>query len=168
MKNESAVEFSGKSRIHVAIEVANLARSLEFYRILFGVEPTKQRPGYVKFEPAEPSVNFTLNERAGSRQGEHSESRSPMAHYGVQVKSVEAVKAVDERFRAAGYSTRIEEQTTCCYAVQDKVWVIDPDGNSWEAFVVLEAEAPERQDPEAVCCPEQGAGDHGASSSRCC
>ena len=91
-----------------------------------------------------------------------------MAHYGVQVKSVEAVKAVDERFRAAGYSTRVEEQTTCCYAVQDKVWVIDPDGNSWEAFVVLEAEAPERQDPEAVCCPEQRAGDHGASASRCC
>ncbi len=119
MKNESAVEFSGKSRIHVAIEVTNLERSLEFYRILFGVEPTKQRPGYVKFEPAEPSVNFTLNERTGARPDDNPECPSPVAHYGVQVKSVEAVKAVDERFRAAGYSTRVEEQTTCCYAVQD-------------------------------------------------
>ena len=168
MKNESAVEFSGKSRIHVAIEVANVERSLEFYRILFGAEPTKQRAGYVKFEPADPSVNLTLNERAGARQGEHPECRSPVAHYGVQVKSVEAVKAMDERFRAAGYSTRVEEQTTCCYAVQDKVWVTDPDGNSWEVFVVLEADAPQRKDPEAVCSPEQGTGDRGASSSQCC
>ncbi len=123
----------------------------------------------MKFEPADPSVNFTLNERAGAREGERLERTSTAAHYGVQVKSVEEVKAMDEKFRAGGYSTEIEEQTTCCYAVQDKVWATDPDGNSWEVFVVLEADAPQRKDPESGCCPEQGSGDRAASSStQCC
>ena len=79
------------------------------------------------------------------------------------------VKAMDERFRAAGYPTRVEEQTTCCYAVQDKVWATDPDGNSWEVFVVLEADAPERNEPESACCGGGEPAESGGSSpAQCC
>ena len=168
MKSESAVEFRGKSRIHVAIEVTDLRKSLDFYRILFGAEPTKQRPGYVKFEPTDPSVNFTLNERGGARRGDRPAVGPSVAHYGVQVKSVDEVKAMDERFRAAGHPTRVEERTTCCYAVQDKVWATDPDGNSWEVFVVLEADAPERKHAESACCEGEPAESSGSSPAQCC
>ena len=143
----TAIDFPGESRIHVGLAVTDLARSKAFYEILLGVAPAKERPGYAKFEPADPSVNLTLNEVATSER-----PSAAAMHYGVQVRSTEAVQEAIERFERAGLATSVEKDTTCCYAVQDKVWVEDPDGHRWEVFVVTEADAPERKSEVSSCC----------------
>lgn len=147
MKSESAAEFAGNCRLHVALTVSNLEASKRFYELLLGESPSKERPHYAKFEPVDPSVNLTLNEIAGEVSIE-----GGSAHFGVQVKSVAAVHAALERFQSAGIETITEEATTCCYAVQDKVWVIDPDGHKWEVFVVIEADAKDELYAESGCC----------------
>jgi len=151
MKQNTAVQFPGSSRLHVALAATDLARSRAFYETLLGVAPSKERPGYVKFEPADPSVNLTLNEVKESAGA----SGLP-AHFGIQVKSTGAVAAAIERLEQAGLKTTVEEQTTCCYAVQDKVWATDPDGNQWEVFVVLEADADQCKDEDSSCCVSEG------------
>ena len=160
MNGQSAVDFPGKSRVHIALAVTDLHSSRRFYETLLGVAPTKERPGYVKFEPDDPSVNLTLNEvRDGRNIGK------PATHYGVQVKSTQAVQDAISRLSDAGLATVVEENTTCCYAVQDKVWVSDPEGNQWEVFVVLDADANQRKDEQSSCCPTDSS--H-ASADPCC
>lgn len=123
-------------KAHLAINVRNVERSIEFYRKLFGIEPSKVRTGYAKFDLQNPPLNFTLNE--GPVQ-----SRGALSHLGIQVGSTEDVLATRQRWHDDGLLTRDEMQTNCCYAVQDKTWVRDPDGNEWEVFVVLEDNLPE-------------------------
>ncbi|MEM6689977.1 MAG: ArsI/CadI family heavy metal resistance metalloenzyme [Planctomycetota bacterium] len=147
MTDQSAVDFPGQYRLHVALNVSNLETSKRFYELLFGVAPSKERPRYAKFEPTDPSVNLTLNEVEESFSVEGGSS-----HFGVQVKSVAEVHRAIERFTEAGIETITEEATTCCYAVQDKVWVIDPDGHRWEVFVVLQADAKDALYEESGCC----------------
>jgi len=134
--SESAVDFPTRTRIHVGIEVSDVERSLRFYQVLFGQAPTKVRPGYAKFEVVEPPVNFTLNEKHGAR------AAGGVTHFGIQFKSTQEVSAAGQRFAAVGIPTRTEEKTDCCHAVQDKIWVLDPEGNEWEFFVVLVADVP--------------------------
>jgi predicted enzyme related to lactoylglutathione lyase len=148
MTQESAVQFATVSRIHMGLAVKDLEASMAFYRTLFGQEPTKIRPRYAKFEVAEPPVNLSLNE-VGGETGPN----NPVAHFGVQVKSTEAVKSVADRLAKAGMATKIEDQVTCCYAVQNKVWATDPDENKWEVYVVLENDAAPHSS-QNDCCPE--------------
>src|SRR5438270_12414502 len=101
------------------------------YRQLFGIEPSKVRTGYAKFDVQNPPLNFTLNEAAVN-------SRGALSHLGIQVRSTEDVLTTRQKWSEAALLTRDEMQTSCCYAVQDKTWVRDPDGNEWEVFVVLE------------------------------
>jgi hypothetical protein len=89
------------------------------------------RPGYAKFDVASPPLNLTLNEVPFQDSG-------ALSHLGIQVASTEDVALMRERWADAGLVTRDEMQTNCCYALQDKTWVRDPDGNNWEAFVVLQ------------------------------
>jgi catechol 2,3-dioxygenase-like lactoylglutathione lyase family enzyme len=125
-------------KAHVALNVKDVERSIEFYRRMLGVEPCKVRRGYAKFDVASPPLNLTLNENENPFGG-----RGALSHMGIQVASTADVLALRERWRAAGLKTKDEMGTTCCYAVQDKTWVADPDGNEWEAFVVLEDNLPE-------------------------
>lgn len=157
----SAVEFPGQSRLHVGLAASDLERSEAFYTLLLGDEPSKRRPGYVKYEPEDPSVNLTLNEAAKS-----TERQGGPTHFGVQVKTTDAVLAAIERFKAAGIKVDVEESTTCCYAVQDKMWATDPDGNRWEVFVVLEADSPTRNGDDSTCCPDEK--DSASKESVCC
>jgi catechol 2,3-dioxygenase-like lactoylglutathione lyase family enzyme len=152
MNHESAVQFETASRIHIGLAVKDLDRSLDFYRTLLGQEPTKTRPHYAKFEVAEPPVNLSLNEVGGATGPNH-----PVAHFGVQVKLTEAVKAIADRLAKAGLETRVEENVTCCYAVQNKVWATDPDGNPWEVFVVLDNEGKQHHSSEGECCADKAA-----------
>jgi catechol 2,3-dioxygenase-like lactoylglutathione lyase family enzyme len=117
-------------KAHLALNVKDINVSLEFYRKLLGIEPSKVRTGYAKFDVQNPPLNLTLN------QGIFNE-RGALSHLGIQVASTEDVSAVREEWIKSGLLTRDEMQTNCCYALQDKTWVRDPDGNEWEVFVVL-------------------------------
>ncbi|WP_438017678.1 ArsI/CadI family heavy metal resistance metalloenzyme [Sorangium sp. So ce315] len=113
---------------HISLNVSDIDASVAFYEKAFGVSATRRRPGYAKFDLAMPSLNLTMQE--APRTGINA------SHFGVQVASTEDVLAARRRFEAVGLKTFTEEDTACCYAVQDKVWVEDPDGNAWEVFVV--------------------------------
>lgn len=128
-------------KVHIALNVNNLQESLAFYRALWGVEPVKVRTGYAKFDIAEPGVNLTLNENPVQSFG-------ALNHLGIQVGSTDAVLAMRERLQERGLETLDEMQTNCCYAIQDKIWVIDPNGYRWEVFVVLQDHLPET----TMCC----------------
>lgn len=135
-----------KPKIHVALNVNNLEESLSFYRALWGIEPTKVRTGYAKFDVAEPGVNLTLNEIPVNEPG-------GINHFGIQVDSTESVIAMRRRLEERGLTIALEEnQTNCCYAIQDKVWVVDPNGYRWEVFVVLEDNLPEGASPKVSGC----------------
>lgn len=123
-------------KAHLAINVRDVEQSIEFYRKLFGIEPSKVRTGYAKFDVQNPPLNFTLNQVLFGERG-------ALSHMGIQVASTEDVLAMREKWGDAGLYTRDEMQTNCCYATQDKTWVRDPDGNEWEAFVVLKDNLPE-------------------------
>ena len=132
-KNNSAARAPVVSALkaHLALNVKNVEQSIQFYRQLFDTEPSKVRPGYAKFDVHNPPLNFTLNEAPVSTRG-------ALSHLGIQVASTEDVLRTRQKWSEAGLLTRDEMQTSCCYAVQDKTWVRDPDGNEWEVFVVLE------------------------------
>lgn len=147
MSNESAVQFATQSRIHIGLPVLDLERSVAFYRTLFGQTPSKSRPRYAKFEVAEPPVNLSLNQVGGATG-----PANPASHFGIQVKSTDAVREITERMSRAGLPTEVEDQVTCCYAVQTKVWATDPDGNRWEAYVVLSDDGAQHHSSAATCC----------------
>jgi len=123
-------------KAHLALNVHDVERSAEFYRRMLGIEPSKVRAGYAKFDVQNPPLNLTLNEVAFNGKG-------ALSHLGIQVASTDDVLAMREEWASAGLITRDEMQTNCCYATQDKAWVRDPDGNEWEVFVVLKDNLPE-------------------------
>jgi catechol 2,3-dioxygenase-like lactoylglutathione lyase family enzyme len=127
------------SRIQLALNVSDIEKAVDFYRRLFGTEPAKRRPGYASFAVAEPPVKLVLIENPGAA--------GRLNHLGVEVESSEIVAAEAARLRREGIPTRNEDGVTCCHAVQDKVWVADPDGEPWEVYTVL-ADAP----PASPCC----------------
>ena len=132
-------------KAHLAINVRNVEQSIEFYRKLFGIEPSKVRTGYAKFDVQNPPLNFTLNEAPVN-------SRGALSHLGIQVRSTEAVLTTRQRWHDDGLLTRDEMQTNCCYAIQDKIWLTDPNGYRWEVFVVLKDHLPETQPKATMCC----------------
>lgn len=149
---DSAVDFPTAARIHLAFGTRDLDASVAFYSSLFGLDPVKRKDDYVKFEVHEPPLNLSLHPVAEPTVAPVPE------HLGIQVKSVAEVVRRAAALEAAGYPQRREEGTTCCYALQDKAWVADPEGRMWEVFVVLEADAavhsdaPEPAADEAACC----------------
>jgi catechol 2,3-dioxygenase-like lactoylglutathione lyase family enzyme len=136
--------------VQLALNVSDLDASIGFYSKLFGVEPAKRRPGYANFAIAEPPLKLVLMESATARESGVS---GALNHLGVEVESPDEVMAATERLAAEGLASELEEQTTCCYALQDKVWVHDPDGAPWEVYTVL-ADAPTTSglSTEAMCC----------------
>jgi catechol 2,3-dioxygenase-like lactoylglutathione lyase family enzyme len=134
-------------KAHIALNVRDVERSTEFYRKMLGIEPCKVRAGYAKFDVQNPPLNLTLNQVPFGDRG-------ALSHLGIQVASTEDVLATRERWARTGLITRDEMQTNCCYAIQDKTWVNDPDGNEWEVFVVLEDNLAET----TMCCAAEPAG----------
>jgi catechol 2,3-dioxygenase-like lactoylglutathione lyase family enzyme len=139
------------SRVQLALNVSDLDEAISFYSRLFRTEPAKVRPGYANFAVAEPPLKLVLVEGAGEG--------GTLNHLGVEVESTDDVTATHARLTGEGLATATEENVSCCYAVQDKVWVDDPDGAPWEIYTVLgDVEMPGGQlrtvDPEtgATCC----------------
>lgn len=144
---------------HISINVRSVEASIDFYRKMLGIEPAKVRTGYAKFDVQNPPLNLALNEvpdLAGA---------GALSHLGFQVASTEDVLAIRARWGDAGLFTRDEMQTDCCYATQDKTWVKDPDGNEWEAFVVLKQDLPETTVASSCCNTAQSAAPASACST---
>ncbi len=136
-------------KAHLALNVSNVENSTAFYKKLLGIEPSKVRIGYAKFDVLNPPLNLTLNQNAVTHSG-------ALSHLGIQVASTDDVLAVRKDWEASGLVPREEMQTTCCYALQDKAWVSDPDGNEWEVFTVIEDNLPQdmaKSDDSACCVP---------------
>jgi lactoylglutathione lyase len=133
-------------RVQLALNVASLDEAIDFYTRLFGVSPAKVRPGYANFAVADPPLKLVLFEGAGEP--------GTLNHLGVEVSSPTDVAAASARVSGVGLDARSELETTCCYAVQDKVWVSGPD-NDWEIYTVLADAPPEGTsacDAATGCC----------------
>jgi catechol 2,3-dioxygenase-like lactoylglutathione lyase family enzyme len=117
------------SRVQLALNVSNLDEAVDFYSKLFATEPAKRRDGYANFAIDEPPVKLVLIENP--------DAAGSLNHLGVEVFSTDDVTAAQARLADDGLATATEENVTCCYAVQDKVWVDDPDGAPWEIYTVL-------------------------------
>jgi catechol 2,3-dioxygenase-like lactoylglutathione lyase family enzyme len=135
-------------KAHIGINVRNVETSIEFYKKMLGLEPSKVRTGYAKFDVQNPPLNLTLNENANLKDA------GALSHLGIQLSSTDDVLAYRDRWSAAGLETREEIGTDCCYAVQNKSWVVDPDGNEWEAFVVLQDNLAEVKQASSCCTAE--------------
>ena len=145
------------SRVQLALRVADLEASIAFYTKLFGVEPAKRRPGYANFAIAEPPLKLVL--LAGEAGQE-----TALDHLGVEVESTEQVTEATERLSALSLFTDVQNDTTCCYAVQDKVWVHGPGREPWEVYVVKDDSTTYGADPQlspATCCTD-------ATPAGCC
>ena len=140
------------SRIQLALNVDDVDEAVTFYSRLFGVGPAKRRPGYANFAVTEPALKLVLIENPGSG--------GTLNHLGVEVASSQDVADATGRLASEGLATEVEEGTTCCYALQDKVWVTGPGGERWEVYTVLadapaEVLTPAAADGEACCAPAQ-------------
>lgn len=114
------------SRVQLALRVPDLNASIAFYSKLFGTEPTKLRDGYANFAIAEPPLKLVLIQGVPGEE-------TRMDHLGVEVETTEGVHAATNRLAGAGLATDVENDTTCCYALQDKVWVHGPGQEPWES-----------------------------------
>jgi catechol 2,3-dioxygenase-like lactoylglutathione lyase family enzyme len=153
------------SRVQLALRVADLEAAVDFYQRLFDTQPAKRRPGYANFAIDQPPLKLVLLE---SRPGQ----ATVMDHLGVEVQTTDQVTAATRRLADQGLATRTEDQVTCCYAVQDKVWVSDPGGARWEVYTVLgdapaPAQVPDGVEAEPVSTAT-AAGDGGNQAGACC
>lgn len=141
------------SRVQLALNVNDLESAIAFYSKLFGTQPAKVREGYANFAIAEPPLKLVLIENPGEG--------GTLNHLGVEVESTEHVSDAIVRLQAEGLVTDVEEQTTCCYALQDKVWVHGPDAEPWEVYTVI-ADAPVMHEVPAP------AGSASVATAPCC
>jgi catechol 2,3-dioxygenase-like lactoylglutathione lyase family enzyme len=134
------------SRIQLALNVSDLEASVAFYSAMFGVEPHKRRPGYANFVVADPPLKLVLIETSEGTRG--SGTAGALNHLGVEVRSTEDVARARDRFATAGLASFDENDTTCCYALQDKVWVHDPHDLRWEVYTVKDENPAEPRDAD--------------------
>ncbi len=115
------------ANVHIHLHVSDLDASRSFYQRFLGTPPVKEKPGYAKFLPAVAPLNLALS------AGEAGPGKT-VSHLGFQVDTKEQVKRLLDQAKAAGLDVREEMGTDCCYANQDKFWVVDPDGVQWEVY----------------------------------
>src|SRR3954453_21596860 len=155
------------SRVQLALRVSDLDASITFYRSLFGVDPAKRRPGYANFTIAEPPLKLVLIEGEPDRP-------TVMDHLGVEVFSTDEVAEATQRLTDSGLVTLTEDNTECCYALQDKVWVQGPGKEPWEVYVVKgDADQLDKAADSECCCgiqdeTEKELAPAAGGSSTCC
>jgi catechol 2,3-dioxygenase-like lactoylglutathione lyase family enzyme len=138
------------ARVQLALNVPDLDAAIEFYSLLLATPPAKVRPGYANFAVDDPPLKLVLIE--------HDRAHGVLNHLGIEVSGTEQVQAAGGRLAELGLDTRTEDGVTCCYALQDKVWVDDPAGAPWEIYTVVDDASPETD----WACPPDG------SASICC
>jgi catechol 2,3-dioxygenase-like lactoylglutathione lyase family enzyme len=140
--------------VHISLNVSDLSRSVDFYRRFLG-EPRKLKTDYAKFVAAEPEIHLALQPGAIRGSG-------ALSHLGIRVDSPEQVRKWKSTLDVRGLPTEQEQREACCYALQEKFWVSDPDGNRWEVYTVLE-DTERKADPAPACC-----GAEAAPGAACC
>lgn len=145
------------SRVQLALRVSDLEKSIAFYTSLFGTEPAKLRPGYANFALTDPPLKLVLIE------GEPDQP-TVLDHLGVEVETTTEVDDATTRLSELGLFTAVENNTTCCYAVQDKVWVHGPGAEAWEVYTV-KADAPDATSIHPVGQPDSGGCECGTPTS---
>ncbi len=158
------------SRVQLAPNVADIDAAVDFYSKLFAAQPAKRHPGYANFAIDEPPLKLVLIEDKERGEG----VVGALNHLGVEVESADEVTAAQARLSGEALDTLLQQNTACCYAVQDKVWVNDPDGAPWEWYTVL-ADSPqatslslENVGESACCAPSTQSSDSGQPISACC
>jgi Glyoxalase/Bleomycin resistance protein/Dioxygenase superfamily len=137
------------SRVQLAVNVSNLDEAIDFYSKFFKTEPAKIRAGYANFAIDDPPLKLVLIENEGAA--------GSLNHLGVEVFSTDEVITATKYLSSVGFTTRVEEGTTCCFALQDKVWVDGVDGSPWEVYTVLgDATIASGCDGENICCTLNG------------
>jgi catechol 2,3-dioxygenase-like lactoylglutathione lyase family enzyme len=145
------------SRVQLALNVDDLDAAVAFYTTLFHTPPAKRRPGYANFAVEDPALKLVLIENRGAG--------GTLNHLGVEVESTDLVAAETRRLGEAGLTTRVEEGTTCCYALQDKVWVSAEGAGAWEIYTVLADAGTEHEGRSAADVAELPVA---ATGSACC
>jgi len=135
------------SAVHISLNVSDLAKSVAFYRGFLG-EPKKLKPDYAKFVGEAPEIHLALQPGLASDAGAGS-----LSHLGIRVSSLDEVRRWRSDLKARGIVSEEEKREACCYALQEKFWLTDPDGNRWEVYTVLEdLEAEASCAPDTACC----------------
>jgi catechol 2,3-dioxygenase-like lactoylglutathione lyase family enzyme len=161
------IRRSRLSRVQLALNVADLDAAVDFYRKLFATEPAKIRPGYANFAITEPPLKLVLIEHP---DGRGDGPAGALNHLGVEVETSEQVRQATARLTGEGLDPDVQESTTCCYALQDKTWVADPDGAPWEVYTVL-ADAPDETGlgcSTEACQPQPVTVNLAGSGRSCC
>jgi catechol 2,3-dioxygenase-like lactoylglutathione lyase family enzyme len=122
------------ARVQLALNVTDLDAAVEFYSSLFGTGPAKRRPGYANFAIAAPPLKLVLIEDPSGRENGVA---GALNHLGIEVDTAAEVRDTSRRWDDDGLAPTVHGAVTCCYAVQDKAWVSDPDGAPWEVYTVL-------------------------------
>lgn len=128
-------------RLQLALNVKDLDKAVDYYSRLFGASPHKRRPGYANFAIANPALKLVLFENRGASER--------INHLGVEAETQEELDGAIDRLSAEGIAERLEENTTCCHATQNKVWSSEPDGIKWEWYRITDDAPPESRN---ACC----------------
>ncbi len=144
-------------RPHISLDVRQVAASAAFYEKVFGVKPQKLTEDYAKFDLTAPALNLSLVSSTGAI--------STVNHLGIEVQTLEEIGDWKQRLQAQGVLRKVEENTSCCFARQDKLWFSDPDGNAWEVFTVHEQLEVTGPLATTGCCVPKG---RGASEAAAC
>ena len=129
-------------KVHISLPVKNLNDTKEFYSKLLNSQAVKKKSDYLKFEPSHIPLNLTFNESASKVEG---------THFGIQVEDMETLDSERERLASLNLITSEENSSVCCYALQNKIWLRDPDGHMWEIFYVIE-DSENKIDDNSQCC----------------
>lgn len=152
------------AKTHLSLNVRDVERSVAFYEAFFGVPAHKRRPGYANFDLDSPALKLALQEREKETGAainrfnlrviseQEPDGGGALNHLGIVVSSTDDVSAAKERLEKAGLVTFSEENVLCCYAMQDKIWVRDPDGNAWEVYTLLDDMEDDHDHAPQACC----------------
>src|SRR5437867_5304191 len=148
------------SAVHISFKVSDLDRSTDFYRRFLG-EPKKLKADYAKFVTDDPQIHLALQPGQVTGSG-------PLSHLGIRVDSSEQVRTWKNALGERGVPIEDEKREACCYALQEKFWVTDPDGNRWEVYTVLE-DIEQKADGATTCCqPNTGSEEKVDAGASCC
>ena len=142
-------------RLQLALNVRNIEEATSYYSKLFDVQPHKEREGYANFAIDNPPLKLVLIENSNAQER--------INHLGVEVSEDEDLTAMIDRLDQAGLTDKKEQQTTCCFATQDKTWSVEPQGLHWEWYTITDDDPNQPNTMQDGTCCTTGS----MSSARC-